>query len=254
MYLFRLSLLVVLIVLQSPAWSCTKVMRWNEDPPFMFTDPATPEQIQGISVDIARRVLEKLNCKLTLEQMPWARALISLQSGHIDMISSAYNTAERREYAHFSKQALYSPNILYTRADEQGKWGFQSLEDIIPTSFRLGVQINVTYSHEYERLRDQPEFAAHLYENSSRRSLWHMLDLNRIDGVIADKMTGWIELKDLGLDDKIKATPLVISNAPAFFAFSKKNTPIEFVDAFDAEFARLAADGVIAQIEASYLH
>lgn len=250
----RFALLAVLISQGAIAWSCTKVMRWNEDPPFSFRDPAQPEQIKGVSVDIARLVLAKMNCTLALVEMPWARALVALQLGDIDMISGAYNTAKRREYAHFSQQANFSPNILYLRIADRQKWQFQSLEDIIATSFRLGVQINVTYSHEYDVLRKQPEFEAHLHENSSRTALWHMLHLNRIDGVIADKFTGYIELKKLGLNDSIIATPLIISNSPSFFAFSKKTTQLEFVAAFDDILSRFRAEGLIEQIEEAYLH
>jgi polar amino acid transport system substrate-binding protein len=250
----RFVLLAVLMLQTSIAWPCTKVMRWNEDPPFSFRDPEHAGQIKGVSVDIARLILGKMNCELTLVEMPWARALLSLQSGDIDIVSGAYNTADRREYAHFSTQANYSPNILYIREADKDIWHLNSLEEIIPTTFRLGVQINVTYSHEYDALRTRPEFEAHLHENSSRNALWHMLNLNRVDGVIADKFTGAIELKKLGMIDKIIATPLIISNAPSYFAFSKKTTQLEFVAAFDEIFSRLQTDGEIEKIETAYLH
>lgn len=253
-FVLRFTFLAVLMLPLSIAWSCTKVMRWNEDPPFSFTDPEHPGVIKGVSVDIARVILEKMNCELKLVEMPWARALVALQLGDIDIISGAYNTAERREYAHFSNQENYSPNILYVRAEDRDKWHFHTLEEIISTSFRLGVQINVTYSHEYDALRKLPEFEARLHENSSRTALWHMLTLNRIDGVIADKFTGFIELKKLGLNDRITSTSLIISNAPSFFAFSRKTTEIEFVKAFDEIFAQLSDEGVIEKIESAYLH
>lgn len=249
----RLAFLVLMIMQTSVALSCTKMMRWNDDPPFSFVDPAMPELVKGISVDIVRRIFSEMNCTQSLVKMPWARALLSLESGDIDMIYGAYNTPERRVYAHFSKQPVYSPNILYIRAEDKDKWRFESLESIMPSTFRLGVQINVTYSHEYDELRKKPEFAARLHENSSRHSLWKMLDLNRIDGMIADKFSGLIELEGLALTHKIIQTPLIISDEPSFFAFSKKTTPLEFVDAFDAIFSRLVAEGAIEKIEAAYL-
>lgn len=252
-YLFHRVMLVVMVVQISSAWSCTKVMRWNEDPPFSFAHPDKPEYVQGISVDIARAILSEMDCTLHLEKMPWARALVSLQLGTVDILYGAYNTPDRRKYAHFSSQPEYSPNILFIRKADKATWSFQSLEEIIPTTFRLGVQINVTYSHEYDVLREQPEFEKHLHENSSRISLWQMLFLNRIDGVIADKYTGLIELSELGLNDHITATSLLISNEPSFFAFSKKTTSLEFVAAFDAILSRLRHDGEIEKIETRYL-
>jgi len=228
-------------------------MRWNDDSPFTFIDQQKPDIIQGISIDITRLILSTLGCKLNFVQMPWARALESLKTGKIDILSGAYSTQERRKYAHFSTKGIYSPNILFVRINETERWPFKSLKDIVNTSFTLGIQINVSYSQEYETLKDQADFASHLHQHSSRESLWHMLALNRIDGVIADQMTGLTELKELGLKNKITPSQLVVSNAPAFFAFSKKNIDSEFVEQFDAEFSKLVDSGEIKKIEDFYL-
>ena len=236
------------------ALSCTKNMRWNDDPPFTFIDQQNPGVIQGMSVDITRQILSALGCELNLIKMPWARALISIKEGNIDILSGAYNTQERRDYAHFSTTGLYSPNILFVRKNETERWSFTSLKDIVNTSFILGVQINVSYSQESEKLKDQADFISRLHQNSSRQSLWRMLALNRVDGVIADKMTGLAELKELGLKNKVTASQLIVSNEPSFFAFSKKNIDPKFVEQFDAEFSKLLNNGEIKRIEDFYLN
>jgi len=228
-------------------------MRWNDDPPFTFIDQQKPDVIQGISIDITRQILSTLGCKLNLVQMPWARALESLKVGEIDILSGAYSTEERRQYAHFSTKGIYSPNILFVRMNETEHWPFKSLKDIVNTSFTLGVQINVSYSQEYETLKDRADFASHLYQTSSRQSLWRMLEVNRVDGVIADQVTGLKELKELGLKNKITPSQLVVSNAPSFFAFSKKNIELNFVEQFDNEFSKLVDSGEIKRIEDYYL-
>ena len=252
----RQALVILLLTLCLPvtdAFSCSKLLRWNDDPPFTFANPKNPETVQGISVDITKLIFAKLGCELKLLKMPWARALLSLETGQIDMLSGAFNTPERREYAYFSEQDIYSPNILFIRREDKGKWQLKALKDILDTSFRLGVQINVVYSQEFQTLKESPAFARHLHENSSRISLWQMLNLKRIDGVIADQFTGLIELKKLGLDQAISADDLVISYEPSYFAFSKKTTHREFVEQFDQVFRSLIAQGEIKKIEQHYL-
>lgn len=228
-------------------------MRWDDDPPYTYVEPNKPKEIKGISIEIARKVLLSQGCKLKFVKMPWARALEALKSGHVDIISGAFKTPERQEFAHFSSTLEYSPNILFLRTGEEAKWGLQSLADIIGTPFKLGVQINVSYSREFDLLKEKAEFNKQIYSTSNRESLWIMLSLKRVDGVIADKITGLIELESLGLQGKILPSALNISNEPSFFAFSKKTTTKKFVDQFDTIYANLLSDGTIHEIESFYL-
>lgn len=248
---FCLACLLILFTQSSLA--CSKIMRWGDDPPFTFVDKQSPELVKGISIDIAQNIFSALGCELKFEKMPWARALESVKSGHIDLISGAFSTSERQEFVYFSSIPLQSPNVLFLRRGEEPKWKLSSLADITNTSFKLGIQIDVSYSREFDLLIEKAEFMTHLHANSSRASLWQMLSLKRVDGVIADRMTGLIELKNLGMKDEIVPSSLIVSNEPSFFAFSKKTTTKEFVGQFDTIFLNLRNDGTIDKIEDFYL-
>lgn len=248
------SFFILFLLIPQTASSCTKIMRWNDDPPYSYVDHTNPKVIKGISIEIAREILLAQGCELKLVKMPWARALESLKSGHADIISGAFKTPERQEFAHYSSTIEYSPNILFLRTGEEEKWNLKSLADIEKSQFKLGVQINVSYSREFDLLKKQPEFGKHIHSNSNRKSLWKMLFLNRVDGVIADKITGLIELNNLGLHNKIIPSSLIISSEPSFFAFSKKTTTKEFVDQFDTIYANFLSDGTIHKIENFHLN
>lgn len=251
-YYFSVMSLTLLLI--QPVFACSKVMRWSDDAPYSFIDPTQPSLVQGISVDIARAILSSLNCELKLVKMPWARALASLRTGDIDLLSGAFKTPNRQAYAHFSSVAEYSENVLFLRNNEEQKWNLTALADIPARQFKLGAQINVSYSSEFDLLRQQEHFLEQLYLNSSRQSLWKMLSLKRIDGVIADKKTGLIELKNLGLNKIIIPSSLIISNAPSFYAFSQKTTTEHFVKQFDEAFLNLRHHGDVSKIENSYLY
>jgi polar amino acid transport system substrate-binding protein len=235
-------------------FACSKTMRWDDDPPFTFVGKRPSAEVQGISLDVAREIFKRLNCELKLVKMPWARALVALQSGQIDLVSGAFKTSERQAYAHYSTKPEYSPNVLFLRNGEESKWALESLADITQHPFKLGVQIDVSYSREFDALKEQAEFADHVYVNPNRLSLWKMLSLKRVDGVIADKFTGLMELKNLGLDGKIIASSLVISTEPSFFAFSKETTSKAFIIRFDAIYEQLVNDGAIVSIEKHYIN
>lgn len=244
--------LFLLVALNASA--CSMLMRWNDDPPYTFIDKHNPEEVRGISVDTARAIFKELKCELKLTKMPWARALESLKHGSIDLISGAFITSERQSFAHFSSINEHSPNILFLRAEEESKWALTSLADITKHPFTLGIQIDVSYSHEFDLLKEQAAFAKRLHAISDRNSLWQMLSLGRVDGVIADEITGLIEIRKLNLHERIAPSKLVISNEPSFFAFSKKTVSQEFVRQFDAIYQRLQDDGTIQNIQSFYIN
>ncbi|MDP1108561.1 hypothetical protein, partial [Klebsiella pneumoniae] len=86
------------------------------------------------------------------------------------------------------------------------------MTDIAATGFRLGVQIGVSYGPDFVALSADPAFVDRLQKLTSRRSLWQMMALRRIDGVIADEATGRYELRELGLTEQIRQTAVVVSD------------------------------------------
>ena len=237
---------------QTAMAECVKTMRWNDDRPFTFIDKSSSE-VKGISADIAREAFKRLDCHINFKKLPWARALEELKLGRIDLISGAYRKPEREVYALFSTQGLLSPNVLFLRADNLGKWQFNELAEMPSKGFRLGTQINVSYSEEYDRLKQNAQFAKILYPQSNRVSLWRMLKMNRIDGVIADTITGRQELNDLNMSGQIKASDFIVSNAPSYFAFSKATTQQSFVQSFDNVLIEMKAEGLFDKIKNHYL-
>ena len=232
---------------------CQITMRWNDDPPFSFVSDITTDKVTGISVDVAREAFSRLGCQLRFSKLPWARALEELRVGRIDLISGAYKKPEREVYALFSTQGIVSPNVLFVRTEDIDKWHFKSLAELPAESFRLGAQINVSYSREYDQLMQTDSFSRNVQSQSDRISLWKMLAVNRIDGVIADLLTGRQELHDLQLQDKVKATDFIVSNEPSFFAFSRATTSQTFVDNFDEVISQMREEGLLDKIVNQYL-
>ncbi len=234
------ALLVGLVPLISWA-SCTKTVRWYDDAPYSFK--GANGEVEGISVDLARAALAAIGCEAKFLEMPWARALVELQAGRLDILPGALRTGEREQFAYFSRPVNRSPNMLFIGAKVASRYRFKSLDDIVGTQFKLGVQIGVAYGPEYNRLIKTPDFQARTTMITSRRSAWKMLELQRIDGVIADEVSALTELKQLGLSRTAIKSELVVSDAPAAFALSKASTSPPFVGDFDKALGRLMADG-----------
>lgn len=236
---------------QAPGQACVKTVRWYNDAPYTFR--TTDGQVQGLMVEIVRVALKQLGCEAEFVEMPWARALVELEQGRLDILPGALRKPDREVYAFFSRPINRSPNVLFISKTAAQKYRIHQLSDLLGTDFRLGVQIDVSYGASYDALAENADFRAHLTPLTMRLGAWKMLDRDRIDGLIADEVTGLLELQQLGLSDAVATTRVLVSGESAAVAFSKKTTAPEFVSAFNAAFGAMLGDGRYKALAQRYL-
>ncbi|MDF3935583.1 substrate-binding periplasmic protein [Pseudomonas citronellolis] len=232
--------------------ACEKTLRWDDDPPFsmQLADGA----VGGIYVELNRLALERLGCQVRLVKLPWARALKELENGRLDVLPGAFRKPERELYAYFSGAILQpSRNILFMRRGDPARASLHDLLDLLGTSFRLGAQMGVSYGQSYQELLGDDEFASRMYFNPSRINLWHMIDKDRLDGIIADENSGLYELRQLGLSERIGPTAVVVSSDAAETAFSKLNNSPAFVERYADTVRGMVQSGEYQAILARYL-
>jgi polar amino acid transport system substrate-binding protein len=81
-----------------PAFSADKIMFVVDDrPPFHSEDGKG--NIVGVSVNVVRCIMEKMNRQYELKVEPWARAQASVEKGKADGMFSASKNDERDQYA-----------------------------------------------------------------------------------------------------------------------------------------------------------
>lgn len=254
MYRYGFGLAMVLLGVaasQAQAAGCTKTVRWNQDPPY-FTRGGTGD-VAGIDADIVREALRRMACKPVFSEMPWARALLELEMGRLDILPGAFKTPEREEFAFFSVDVNRSPNVLFMSARASVKYRFERLVDVASTPFRLGAQIKVSYGDEFDALMAQPAFAARVVPLTHRASAWKMMQADRLDGVIADQVTGIMEIQQLGMAADVVKTRIIVSGDAAKIAFSRKSINPAFVEQFNKAFESMKTDGTYRRILEAYL-
>ncbi|MBR7799668.1 substrate-binding periplasmic protein [Undibacterium fentianense] len=212
-------------------------MRWNYDPPYSLRDEHG--KITGFYIDLVQEVLTKMNCKAKFVELPWARALAELEAGRLDILPGTLQTAERHRFAEFSEPINHSPNVLFMKKTAISKFNVKHLNDILSMNFRLGIQVNVAYGAEFDKLMKKPAFLKKLTPLYQRNSGWKMANIDRIDGLIADEATGLMELKALGLEQIIVKTTISLSSGPSLVAFSKQSISKDFVQQFNQQLQTL---------------
>lgn len=233
------------------AHACNKTVRWYDDAPYSFRAP--DGTVKGFDADLAREVLRRTGCQAVFVEMPWARALVELESGRLDILPGSFRNRQRDAYAYFSVPALQSPNVLYLGPQARASYRIARLDDMVGTGFRLGVQIGVSYGDKFDTLAGDPRFKANQVQVTLRRNAWKMMELGRIDGMIADEASAAVELRQMGLDDKLKPSQVVVSTNTAMVAFSKRSISPQFVASFNKALQSMIADGEYRKIRQRYL-
>jgi polar amino acid transport system substrate-binding protein len=233
------------------AADCTKSVRWSDDAPYAFR--GLDGELKGLHVDTVRAALKRMGCVAQFLERPWARALVELEEGHLDILPGVLRRPEREVYAYFSRPVNRSPNVLFMRKAAAEKYKITKLADVLGTSFRLGAQMGVAYGPSFEALQKDPRFTALLTPFTARRGAWQMMDMDRLDGLIADEITGLLELQELGLSSVIVKTPLVTTAEPGMFALSKKSLSPQFAAEFDRALEAMVKDGELRQIRERYV-
>ena len=164
-----------------------------------------------------------------------------------------YGGPSVKAFAYFVAKHSLSRNSLFVRRADRARVGAAtSLGEVVRPGLRLGVQIGVVYGPEYAELLLQPDFRAVLTQATSRRALWQMLTLGRVDGVLASEASARWELAQLGLHDSIVGTDVALSNEPAFFLISKRARDAAWAQRYQEVSDAIESDGTMARIVRKY--
>lgn len=230
--------------------ACDKMVSWRSDPPYLVRQ--ADGVINGIHADLIRESFRRMDCKVHFVEMPFARSLVELQAGRIDIVSGVADTPERKAYAWFSRPINFARNVLFIQKKVATQLRIRRLRDIIGTDFRLGALNQALYGGDYDDLVADPGFRDRLTIVTSRASGWKMMGVKHLDGLIDNELAGLAELRSDGYRDDVIESDLVISEGPDLLAFSKKTTPDGFVARFNDAYAGMIADGTFKSIFSRY--
>lgn len=251
--LLRLGFVVVLgcLCLPADAAACVKTVGWILSPPYSIKSDAGV--YRGLHVDLVREALRRLGCEARFMDMPWARQWRELQAGQLDMVPGAANTPERQGFALFSRPTNSARNVVFIRIDGRKKYKLTRLADIMGTDFRLAVRRDASYGAEYDALMGNPQFVRQLNFVPSAQSGLQMMAAGRMDGWVADELTGLQTIAQMGLQKVVVRSELVTSEEADLVAFSKASNDLAFVQKFNQAVGDMVADGSYKKLLETYL-
>lgn len=96
------SLLLALLLPLVPLSSETLRYAVFPAPPFIIIEESSGSpSVSGLDVVLAQEICRRTGDKLEFIQAPWVRCLELMKSGQVDLLSSAFKTAERESYMEY---------------------------------------------------------------------------------------------------------------------------------------------------------
>jgi polar amino acid transport system substrate-binding protein len=207
-----------------------------------------PEKDGGFLIEITRAAFQRMGYTVTVQFMPWLRALRSVESGNAEALLGAYHTAERAERMQYTDSIGVSEIVFFKRKDSD--IAYSRLEDLKPYS--IGTIIGASYT---------PEFDAAAYLNKEAVSS-HERNINKL---LAGRVALLVEKRLVVLNTLAalhsEAAANVIALEPPlktalfFNAFSRKFPDYQRkVADFNTGLEMIRKDGTVKKILANAMH
>jgi polar amino acid transport system substrate-binding protein len=226
--------------------SCELRVGWEPYLPYQF---ATDGEVTGADVVLMRELASAIGCEVVFEELPWARQLLELEQGTLDVAMSASWTPERAAYAHFSVPYRRADRAIFVRRGTVSQYPLSALADVPGIGFRLGVILGYYYGPEFEALKRDPAFAAYIDPAADYPTNIKKLLHARIDGLLVDDVAVMrAEARRLGVADRVERYPLPMAGDEFHLMFSRRSVAAEVVAAVDRQLQVMKASGRILAI------
>jgi polar amino acid transport system substrate-binding protein len=230
-WLWLLKIFMVLFVFASTpfvnAETCVLKVRVTNIPPLYFQNKTG--EWTGLTVDLAKVLLNEAGCKGNFEAIPWERSLKLMKIGKLDMMMNLSITEKRKEFIHFIGPQIYETVQLVLR--EEIDIDIQSLDDIKKVPGKIGYQSRTFYGKAFEeKLRTDPVFKSKFEILFSDQLNLRKLSMGRIVGTLGQNYGGVSAKREFREGNGYKIHPFIIHQNWVYFGFSKKSVSNEMLD------------------------
>lgn len=204
------------------------------------------ESLTGLGVELTRKIAKIHNLDIQIKVYPLKRAINMIKDGSADAIIGAYYSKKRARFISYSNNFFYQDEIsLFTSNQNKLDWdgNYTHLK-----KFKLGVVRGWSLGDKFN------ENSAHykiLFVNQLDQ-LFSMLDLKRIDFLIAHQRAVDSIISESDFNKKYRKLPKTISTNRGYFGFSKKRELKRLKSLFDKSYLELSKSDYLFQLMKKY--
>lgn len=205
------------------------------------------EKKGGFLVEVTRAAFERVGYHISVEYLPWARALNNVLTGHAEAILGIYHSEERAGKLQYTHSIGASELLFFKLATTPIQ--YRKLQDLQP--YRIGTINGAAYPAEFEAaqyLKKEPEKS---YQTNLKK-----LQAGRIDLMLEKRRVVEQALTEYpDMQRKVVALQPPLATRQFFNAFSREMPNYhQKVEDFNRGLALISKDGTLRKIMARHLH
>jgi polar amino acid transport system substrate-binding protein len=229
-------------LLSSAQAACTQ-MRIGADPAYPPLHWFDGRQMQGASIDIARRVLDELQIPYEVRHLgPFTRVMKLAERGELDMVATLKKTPEREQFLLFPKTpALSNPVAVFQARDRA--FSFQGRQDLV--GHRGGITRGNRFGADVD---DFARASLDIEEADTPESNFNKLKVGRIEYFLTGYFVGMAYLLKRSDEASFVVPATSLADTPNYRALTLRGACADRLDAIDAKLAQLKKSGVLDEI------
>lgn len=220
------------------------VIGGNHAPPYRIIETEGGKStFKGIYFDVIKEAAKRAGIKITFKDVPFKRALKSMEQGQQDIMAGPNRTAEREAYMHYIDAPMAAePKVFYTHAIANDIENFNDLEGYV-----IGVLRGAKYFPEFDEddtLQRKP-FNDYI-------SAFRVLEKHRIDVVITPEMQGDYLLSQHFAKAPLKKASFKSAGRLSYMTISRQSSLFSKRDHLERVLQAIIGDGTYHKILERY--
>ncbi|OOF22018.1 hypothetical protein BZJ17_07320 [Salinivibrio sp. IB574] len=185
-----------------------------EYPPYITRDGNV---VDGVAVELVERVFKEMDKPISIQVLPWGRAINYVETGEADGIFTAFKTDERETFARYIDEVLFDQNIVAIGNKAANvTWDKNTINQ-----FQICLINNVSYGKWLDDMVAQNRFKG-VRRVSSPEQCVQLLQANRVDFWVNNEFGARYVAVQMGVQSDIAIQTPPIESTPSYIAFSKK--------------------------------
>lgn len=209
---------LLLSLLCTPLWACELKVQVSDFPPYSYQKDG---EWQGSRVVLSQRLAHKLNCNVRFYDVPWARALILMQQGELDLMFNLTVTPERKTYIWFSRPHHLEYLAFATTLSDPQWQQIRDLKQLIDFPGTIALTQGSFMGTDMNELLQQPSFRRKTIEVAERRIKNELVIKDRAQGLVEDLDYLKFARANFPEYQQLVITPLRLTKTKVSAGFSK---------------------------------
>lgn len=221
--------------------ACVLKVQVNDFPPYSYQKDG---EWLGSRVVLSQRLSRELNCTVRFLDIPWARALILLQQGEIDLMFNLTPTPERQRYAWFS-QPHHTERLGFATTLTEPQWQLLKKADELRQFPGIIALTQGSYMGPVmTALLSEPAFRQKITEVAERRVKNELVLRGRAQGLVEDLDYLRFAVANFPEYQTLIITPLVLSESKVSAGFSRLSPLFSRINDIEAAISHLQQQGL----------